>query len=930
MAYQRNKFVYILITDDCLELESEMEVEENNTINFSTADPESLRNKWEFMGLDDHLKASTFSGLIDKFSGASNYLNDKTSSTQISRVLVLRAVTVTQRLNLLSPVDFEHVITKAAKSTHVVVGATYGLEAYCVFSQDFANSNGGREEAEESFVGLVSKLNEVLNEKHEWAVFNGQLSSTEKQTLTRIKCRLYADLQTQAVRECTVSDVYKHCMKLIEHHQKNIEGKEFQPVPISISLCPLKRIVGRVKEAAKLLWYRDVDSGLVSRCCRIWSELERISSEATALRGTINRNSRASLRQFVEAIGKFQSLLKKDLKIAVVKARESEDDDEELANIIDIAEKHSLFKPWRLDRWMEYKKSESEMSDKMNKTKAITILSSKREVDNELSASFDQKYTLVMWVPPLDLNTNKILEAMTNYVGNYAQVVAGSKDDQIHETNRFMTKPWHIEPRKRIQVEDKIRKFSDYVVKNKSVDQQVQFFVAFDDTSDKKSGCRYSVYEAENVLKDNFDKLPMAPTNLRIQPTPTEKTRGAKKLSLICVLWDYEDLGYPTHFLVEYRITTDCSNNPWKQQKTSKLGESQLTITIPAGEVVEVRVAADTCIGRSEFSDTAHTESFEIVDSENSQNEDSRSQSSEQRKYAPHQRRTSNPQMESPISDAAQGYTSGTSLDYRQSEKLKRESSLTPTSPDRSMSYTSQQGTAMKSPTEVKNDDRPVPKPRKPPMTPLVKTASQFQGEKIRFAETIISHCKKIGFRNGMDLYSIPLKKSSGIESVAKRVYFGGPESKMLRKTILVMGATGSGKTTLINAMINYIFDVQRTDNFRFQLIQEEEVDQSQAHSQTNTITAYDIYHQEGFRVPYSLTIVDTPGYGDTKGLGRDQEITEMIRSFFEDKNGIQELDVVGFVASASTPRLSPTQMYIFESILSIFGKDVKDNIDFC
>ncbi|EFX66157.1 hypothetical protein DAPPUDRAFT_219145 [Daphnia pulex] len=151
----------------------------------------------------------------------------------------------------------------------------------------------------------------------------------------------------------------------------------------------------------------------------------------------------------------------------------------------------------------------------------------------------------------------------------------------------------------------------------------------------------------------------------------------------------------------------------------------------------------------------------------------------------------------------------------------------------------------------------------------------------------------------------------------------------MQHRTILVMGATGSGKTTLINGMINYIFNVQWEDTFRFQLIQEQTAGRSQVDSQTSRITAYDIHHAEGFRVPYSLTIVDTPGYGDTKGLDRDQEITEMVRKFFEDKDGIQELDVIGFVAQASLPRLTPTQIYIFDSVLSIFGNDVKENINF-
>jgi GTPase SAR1 family protein len=61
----------------------------------------------------------------------------------------------------------------------------------------------------------------------------------------------------------------------------------------------------------------------------------------------------------------------------------------------------------------------------------------------------------------------------------------------------------------------------------------------------------------------------------------------------------------------------------------------------------------------------------------------------------------------------------------------------------------------------------------------------------------------------------------------------------MQHKTILVMGATGSGKTTLINGMINHIFNVQWEDTFRFQLIQEQTAGRSQVDSQISRITVY-------------------------------------------------------------------------------------------
>lgn len=146
-------------------------------------------------------------------------------------------------------------------------------------------------------------------------------------------------------------------------------------------------------------------------------------------------------------------------------------------------------------------------------------------------------------------------------------------------------------------------------------------------------------------------------------------------------------------------------------------------------------------------------------------------------------------------------------------------------------------------------------------------------------------------------------------------------------KVLMVLGATGAGKSTLINGMINYIFGVNWKDNFRFKLITEEA--KSQAHSQTSSITAYTIYHMDGSQVEYNLTIIDTPGFGDTSGLERDKKITEQIKEFFsvQGQNGISHLNGIGFVTQSALARLTATQQYIFDSILSIFGKDVAKNI---
>ncbi|XP_069488452.1 uncharacterized protein [Ambystoma mexicanum] len=155
---------------------------------------------------------------------------------------------------------------------------------------------------------------------------------------------------------------------------------------------------------------------------------------------------------------------------------------------------------------------------------------------------------------------------------------------------------------------------------------------------------------------------------------------------------------------------------------------------------------------------------------------------------------------------------------------------------------------------------------------------------------------------------------------------FGKINTTFSDKVIMFVGATGSGKTTLINGMVNYILGVKWEDDFRFKLI-DEETHRSQAESQTSSIASYNLIHQEGFQVPYSLTLIDTPGFGDTKGIDRDRILIEQIRECFSTPEGVDHIDAVCFLAQSSLARLTQSQRYVFDSILSLFGKDIADNI---
>ena len=77
------------------------------------------------------------------------------------------------------------------------------------------------------------------------------------------------------------------------------------------------------------------------------------------------------------------------------------------------------------------------------------------------------------------------------------------------------------------------------------------------------------------------------------------------------------------------------------------------------------------------------------------------------------------------------------------------------------------------------------------------------------------------------------------------------------------------------------------------------------------------------------MNIIDTPGFGDTRGLERDNEIVRQLKELFSDEGqkGVVFIDAVCFLIKAPDARLTAVQKYIFMSILSLFGQDIEKNI---
>nr|XP_055037924.1 uncharacterized protein LOC129425886 [Misgurnus anguillicaudatus] len=147
-----------------------------------------------------------------------------------------------------------------------------------------------------------------------------------------------------------------------------------------------------------------------------------------------------------------------------------------------------------------------------------------------------------------------------------------------------------------------------------------------------------------------------------------------------------------------------------------------------------------------------------------------------------------------------------------------------------------------------------------------------------------------------------------------------GEKDEKPSKIILMVGETGAGKTTLICAMINYIMGVRWEDGIWLEVVEISE----ESESHTTEVTVYEVFAPNS---QFSLTIIDTPGFGDANDQDKDKLIGDTLQELFRSEDGIHEIDAVGLVLKATENRLHERQRYVLSEILSLFGKDVEKHI---
>lgn len=152
-----------------------------------------------------------------------------------------------------------------------------------------------------------------------------------------------------------------------------------------------------------------------------------------------------------------------------------------------------------------------------------------------------------------------------------------------------------------------------------------------------------------------------------------------------------------------------------------------------------------------------------------------------------------------------------------------------------------------------------------------------------------------------------------GRDKMVRKLTFGQRDNSKRNKTILLVGETGTGKTTLVNSLVNYFRGMTKEHWFEMS----EEIDGKQCQTQ---LTIYQVFIEAS---PISWSIIETPGYGGTQ----DIIIRERLLTLLESYDETPSIDAIGFVVTSTLNRLDNRQLYILDAAQSLFARDVKKNI---
>ena len=145
---------------------------------------------------------------------------------------------------------------------------------------------------------------------------------------------------------------------------------------------------------------------------------------------------------------------------------------------------------------------------------------------------------------------------------------------------------------------------------------------------------------------------------------------------------------------------------------------------------------------------------------------------------------------------------------------------------------------------------------------------------------------------------------------------------------MLLIGETGSGKTSFLNLLWNCgmvqalggDFGVDKLQQFRqFNDMSLENAESRQMESKTNGVKLYDVQLSE-----LKVGVIDTPGFGDPRGISQDKENVKKIIAALRYE---QFISCICLIINGRQARMSATLKYVMSEITAILPKEILNNI---
>ncbi|KAL3055781.1 hypothetical protein OYC64_018467 [Pagothenia borchgrevinki] len=862
---------------DCEELEKDTRERPKPSSDFEMVASESIEDKSSALNVEASLKASFLSGLVE-VEGSAKYLNDSTTSKSQARVtLKYQATTKFHELSMnhlgRGNVKHPYVFDKGV-ATHVVTGILYGAQAFFVFDREVS--------VKENLQDIQGNL-KVMIKKIPCLSIEGEgslkMEDKDKANVETFSCKFHGDfsLEKNPVSFQDAVEVYQSLPKLL-----GANGEK--AVPVKVWLLPLTCLDS---SAAKVV--RQISIGLVQQSQSVledFSDLEMRCNDALRTQTAqqfpqIGKKLKTFKQKCSEFKLEFQRTLAKKLPSIRGGGEEEAVLAEELRKTCS-----SPFNSKDLQEWMDCKEREISIvkSYMMKNTKIASI---EKDLHEEI---LNAKHAVCFVFTSLGSD-----EPYLSTLSIYLKQTPKPDDAQDPHTPDVEKEQWYLTNKVAETLRNKAKLFRDFAEANK--ENKNITFLTVGLTNETQRGASIYLYTDGFSINENFEP-PSKPATV----TGSDINHNSVTLKISPPKFGAEDI---SSYSVEYCVRGE---DGWKQKTASKAEEVTVSDLSPNTEYM-FRCRAETPVGAGPANEVSgsiqtlpcsppgklHVESNSseisvswVKPAQLGQDVHVLSYIVE---YAKPDRQAKEEDLhwEQMMAGAEKAIISGLQPETEYAVRVRCDCGAAGRSKDS-----------------------------------IAVNVSTTKREFARLAEFLKSKSKRINSES-RSVYKLPLTEED-LDVEGCRGYTFGKESMRQNRTIMLLGATGSGKSTLINGLINYIVGVEWKDNFRFKLVDEDQ-SRSQAESQTSEVTVYEINHQEGFKIPFSLTIVDTPGFGDTRGIKRDKEITEQIRRLFTSANGVSEIDAVCFVTQASLARLTATQRYVFDSVLSIFGKDVAENI---